>query len=126
MELPLLDKLKVRDLVDKRFSHLFETVSLLSGDNEEDNEDQLRLKNSIKNLREHLTEKEEEIRQLHDVISVKNRDAERLNDELISINIENNLLQERLTHIQAEYDTLIERWLLKAQREADIMNTRLK
>nr|6RGO_C Chain C, Autophagy protein 16 [Eremothecium gossypii ATCC 10895]6RGO_D Chain D, Autophagy protein 16 [Eremothecium gossypii ATCC 10895] len=50
------------------------------------------------------------------------KDAEKLNDEIISLNIENSLLQDKLTALQAEYDKLIQRWLAKAQSEADAMN----
>lgn len=121
----LLDKLRTRDLIDQRFSQLFETVPLLPRDDIEVRGNNLQLENSIKNLKELLAKKESDKKKLLDILNVKNRDAERLNDELISSTIENNILQERLALLQKEYDTLIERWLRKAQIEADTMNSKL-
>ncbi|CDO94164.1 unnamed protein product [Kluyveromyces dobzhanskii CBS 2104] len=125
LDMSLLDKLRTRDLIDQRFSQLFETVPLLPRDDIEVRGNNLQLENSIKNLKELLAKKESDKKKLLDILNVKNRDAERLNDELISSTIENNILQERLALLQKEYDTLIERWLRKAQIEADTMNSKL-
>lgn len=126
MEYELLESIRVRDLVDKRFSQLFEEVPLVPKLEKAGEGDTNVKESSIKNLKDYLKLRDEEVYKLKDILSLKNRDTERLNDELLSANIESNLLQERLEKLQQEYDRLIERWLLKAQKEADTMNSHFK
>lgn len=127
MEHLILRSLQERDHREQRFSQLFDSPSLDSKPTgEELSKEQRALQTSLHNLKQLVKQKEGHIAELKDRIAVKGQDNERINDELISLNIENNLLQDRLVTLQEEYDNLVERWLLKAQKEADAMNSSLK
>ncbi|AAS53188.1 AFL186Wp [Eremothecium gossypii ATCC 10895] len=113
-----LDRLRQRDRIEGNFCYLFEAAVVLeTAQPPQDSRDLV-----AKSLREELHAHEQEIHKLKDIVHLRSKDAEKLNDEIISLNIENSLLQDKLTALQAEYDKLIQRWLAKAQSEADAMN----
>ncbi|AET40358.1 Atg16p Ecym_5622 [Eremothecium cymbalariae DBVPG len=118
-----LVRLRERDRINQNYSQLFPIAILIDNDdyptpNAQDT--------SIRNLRMELRSKEQENQKLKDIIQLRNKDYGKLNDEIIGLNLENSLLQEKLASLQNEYDILIERWLAKAQLEADAMNNVLK
>lgn len=114
----LIRRLTERDVVEGNFSQLFGKASVL------DKQDS-KTEDSLTNLKNELRNKEKEMANLRDILQVKNKDTERLNNEIVSLNIENNLLQEQLDKTTKEYNALVERWLAKAQKEAEQMNASL-
>lgn len=114
----LIRRLTERDVVEGNFSQLFGKASVL------DKQDS-KTGDSLTNLKNELRNKEKEMANLRDILQVKNKDTERLNNEIVSLNIENNLLQEQLDKTTKEYNALVERWLAKAQKEAEQMNASL-
>ncbi|CEP22635.1 unnamed protein product [Cyberlindnera jadinii] len=56
----------------------------------------------------------------------KNKSIEVLNDEFLSMQIQNNLLHDRLATLEKENDQLVQRWLAKAQEDADRINAMLE
>lgn len=124
MEDIFLERLKIRDQRDKRFLHLFQEVELNNTSKKSSTEGSIS-ETTLKNMKKLLESRDREISGLKEIIELKGEHLDRINDELVSLDIENNLLQEKLDTLQNEYDALIERWLLKAQREADAMNSHL-
>lgn len=121
-----MDELLIARLLDRNnrethLSELFQDNSGAVGGNTIHHDDAL-LK-TLTVLQQELKSKEQEIRKLKEVIGLKNKNAERLNDELISGTIENNVLQQKLFDLKQEHSKLVARWLKKAEKETEVMNS---
>ncbi|CCD26489.1 Atg16p NDAI_0H03160 [Naumovozyma dairenensis CBS 421] len=124
-----MEKLKERDVIESRFSELFQEVDGDALWKQQQNNVQTAGKDVTENnrliiskLRDELMEKEVELKRLQEVINVQDKNNEKLNDELITVNIENNILQEKLSSLNKEHNKLVQRWLAKVQHEVDTMN----
>ncbi|KAK5781082.1 Atg16p PWA37_002005 [Arxiozyma heterogenica] len=133
----LSNRLKFRNTVESQYKELFQSINIPIADaldkEKDDNVDasppdltKSQLLEIINIYRNELMNKEKELNQLKEVMSVMNKNNERLNDEIISLTIENNVLQEKIKLLNVEHNKLIQRWLLKAQRDADIMNATIE
>lgn len=133
----LSDRLEFRNTVEGQYKDLFQSIDIPIIDTldkeKDDNPDVSlpKLTNSqlfsiVNKYRSDLKNKEKELSQLKEVMNVMNKNNERLNDEIISLTIENNVLQEKFNLLNVEHNKLIQRWLLKAQRDADIMNATIE
>ena len=133
----LSNRLKFRNTVESQYKELFQSINIPIADTldkeKDDNVDasppdliKSQLLEIINRYRSELMNKEKELNQLKEVMNVMNKNNERLNDEIISLTIENNVLQEKFKLLNVEHNKLIQRWLLKAQRDADIMNTTIE
>lgn len=133
----LSDRLEFRNTVEGQYKDLFQSIDIPIIDTldkeKDDNPDVSlpKLTNSqlfsiVNKYRSDLMNKEKELSQLKEVMNVMNKNNERLNDEIISLTIENNVLQEKFNLLNVEHNKLIQRWLLKAQRDADIMNATIE
>lgn len=133
----LSNRLKFRNTVESQYKELFQSINIPIADTldkeKDDNVDasppdliKSQLLEIINRYRSELINKEKELNQLKEVMNVMNKNNERLNDEIISLTIENNVLQEKFKLLNVEHNKLIQRWLLKAQRDADIMNATIE
>lgn len=133
----LSNRLKFRNTVESQYKELFQSINIPIADTldkeKDDNVDasppdliKSQLLEIINRYRSELMNKEKELNQLKEVMNVMNKNNERLNDEIISLTIENNVLQEKFKLLNVEHNKLIQRWLLKAQRDADIMNATIE
>lgn len=133
----LAKRLKFRNTVESQYKDLFQSIDISIADSldkgKDDNVDvsppelpKSQLYGIINKYRSELMNKEKELNQLKEVMNVMDKNNERLNDEIISLTIENNVLQEKLNLLNVEHNKLIQRWLLKAQRDADIMNATIE
>lgn len=133
----LSDRLEFRNTVEGQYKDLFQSIDIPiinTLDKEKDDNPDVslpKLTNSqlfsiVNKYRSDLMNKEKELSQLKEVMNVMNKNNERLNDEIISLTIENNVLQEKFNLLNVEHNKLIQRWLLKAQRDADIMNATIE
>lgn len=115
-----LERLLVRDSIEKNYSQLFIPATFIEYGNVETPDDH---DEPIKHLQKELYNKEQEINKLRYLLELRFKDNEKLNDEIVGLNIENSLLQEKLDSLQQDYDKIVSRWLKKAQSEADAMNS---
>lgn len=120
----LLLCLKKRDLVESRFSELFQDIKAGEAATDRILEDS-QVINLLDNLKTDLKSKDQHIDRLQERIGIMNKHIEKLNDELISTNIENNIVQEKYKNLNQEHNKLVQRWLQKVQSEADAMNARM-
>lgn len=133
----LLDRLKFRNNIEGQYKDLFQHIFIPNTDTSGEGKDydndtqQPKLSDSqlmdiIEKYRNTLNYKEKELNKLKEIMSVMNKNNEKLNDEIISLNIENNVLQDKFKLLNEEHNKLIQRWLRKAQRDADIMNATIE
>lgn len=133
----LSNRLKFRNTIESQYKELFQSINIPIADTldkeKDDNVDasppdliKSQLLEIINRYRSELMNKEKKLNQLKEVMNVMNKNNERLNDEIISLTIENNVLQEKFKLLNVEHNKLIQRWLLKAQRDADIMNATIE
>lgn len=124
----IINLLNTRDAISHNFSQLFVSQSELASyslparNRKSTKGDTGFLEQILGKCKAQLLEKERQNTSLNEVIETQKTEIRHLQDEMLSMNIENNLLHQELLKRQTEYDKLVERWMAKAQQDADAMN----
>ncbi|KAL6948824.1 hypothetical protein ACO0QE_001298 [Hanseniaspora vineae] len=125
----IINQLKARDAIANNFSQFFVPRSelvlhFLPTNNKEDTATKQTqfLEEVLEKCKTQLLETEKKNSLLDELIETQKLEIRHLQDEMLSMNIENNVLHQELQKKQAEYDKLVERWIAKAQQDADAMN----
>ncbi|CAB4254493.1 similar to Saccharomyces cerevisiae YMR159C ATG16 Conserved protein that interacts with Atg12p- Atg5p conjugates to form Atg12p-Atg5p-Atg16p multimers [Maudiozyma barnettii] len=120
----LIKKLRDRDQIQDHYNELFNEISPNARDDGTSSSSTTH--QILGALKKENTLKDQSIEDLQERIEIMNKNIERLNDELISTNIENNILQDKFESLNDEYNKLVQRWLQKVQKEADVMNANVE
>ncbi len=80
------------------------------------------LKKSLKLLKDGYIELKGRYERIQEESRVKNQNIEGINDGILSLQIENNLLHKTIDKLKKENKTLVDRWMDKASKDADVLN----
>ncbi|ANZ75755.1 BA75_03241T0 [Komagataella pastoris] len=62
------------------------------------------------------------LRVLKEESQTKNASLELVNDELLSLHIQNNLMNDKIESLTSENDKLVQRWMEKVTKDAELLN----
>lgn len=113
------------ETIDSLKSHVADQNTLL--DQRDKHVEKLRsttheLEGKLNLIKEGYVKIKEKNSRLQEESSVKNQNIEGINDNVLSLQIENNLLCKSIEKLKAENQRLINRWMDKVSKDADVLN----
>ncbi|GMG30959.1 unnamed protein product [Ambrosiozyma monospora] len=81
-----------------------------------------RMEKNIRLLTDGYKKLQDKFSRLQEETKMKNQNIEVVNDDLLSLQIENNLLNKKVEDLTLERDKLIQRWMNKVSKDAEVLN----
>ncbi|GME76355.1 unnamed protein product [Ambrosiozyma monospora] len=80
------------------------------------------MEKNIRLLTDGYKKLQDKFSRLQEETKMKNQNIEVVNDDLLSLQIENNLLNKKVEDLTLEREKLIQRWMNKVSKDAEVLN----